>query len=142
MIRIRVRVTDHGFNDLRANLASADRVEVVAGLLDSEQAMKGAFAEFGTSTSPARPWLSIAGDSAAVESAIDGTVLAIVRGTDASSAMDGLGQTIAAQAVAIIESQQVGGPALADSTVARKGSTDKLIDTGAMVDSITSEVRR
>lgn len=139
---ILVQVTDHGFNRLRANLADADRVEVVAGLLDSEQAMKGAFAEFGTSTAPARPWLSIAGDSAAVESSMDTAVREMVSGTDAGAALADLGQAVAATAVEIIEGQQVGGPALADSTVARKGSNEKLIDTGAMVESITSEVRR
>ena len=130
---IRVQVTDHGFTRLRANLADADRVEVVAGLLDSEHAMKGAFAEFGTSTSPARPWLSIAGDSAAVESSMDTAVREMVSGTDAGAALADLGQVVAATAVEVIESQQVGGPALADSTVARKGSTDKLIDTGVVV---------
>jgi hypothetical protein len=139
---IRVQVTDHGFTRLRANLADADRVEVVAGLLDQEQAMKGAFAEFGTSTAPPRPWLSLAGDSAAVESSMDTAVREMVSGTDAGAALTDLGQAVAGQAVEIIESQQVGGPALADSTVARKGSNEKLIDTGDMIGSITSEVRR
>jgi hypothetical protein len=103
--------------------------------------MKGVFAEFGTSTSPARPWLSIAGESAAVESSMDTAVREMVSGTDAGAALADLGQAVAATAVEIIEGQQVGGPALADSTVARKGSNEKLIDTGAMVESITSEVR-
>jgi hypothetical protein len=140
---VTIIIRDLGYAALRKRLQAADGLDVAVGLLEPDQALKGVLNEFGTPTIPARPWLSVAVDSndSQLSSAMGSAVMAVADGAPARVAVGTLGNFVADLARQVILGQEVGGPALAPATVARKGSDDKLIDTGVMVGSIESEVR-
>lgn len=136
---------DLGWRATMRNLAGLDEMRVEAGLFEPEQAAKGAFNEFGTSTIPSRPWLSVAADtSTGSAGSLAAQVLGQVadRKVTAAKALDSIGRFLKARTRGVIESRQVEGPPLAASTVARKGHDDKLIDTGAMLDAIDYEISK
>jgi hypothetical protein len=135
--------TDLGYAALRKRLQAADGLVVAVGLLEPGQAIKGALNEVGTSTIPARPWLSVAVDAndSQISTKMGDAVGAVSDGAPARAAFGRLGDFVADLARQVILGQQVGGPALAQATVDRKGNSDKLIDSGDMVDAIESEVR-
>lgn len=144
-MRVVIEDVDLGFAAIRDRLEGLDNKRVEAGLFDREQANKGARNEFGTSTIPARPWLSVAADGnvgpfgdafrAVVEAACDGD------DSHVAAQLHRAGKIMANAARAVISEGRVRGPALAPSTVAAKGHDVKLVDTLAMFDAITYEVQ-
>lgn len=136
---------DLGWSATMRNLAGLDEMRVEAGLFEPEQAVKGARNELGTADIPSRPWLSVAADT---NTGFAGSLAAQVLGqvadrkVTAAKALDSIGRLLKARTRGVIENQQVDGPPLAASTVARKGHDNKLIDTGAMLDAIDYEISK
>lgn len=119
----------------------------VVGALDEENATKLAYSEFGTTTAPPRPTLSVTTDR--LRPAIDRAIKA-----DAQAALDGRGRGVTGQEVMadvardLAEEVQhaIDGdaqPPLADSTLRqrrRRGQGDRtLVATGEMLRSIKVE---
>jgi hypothetical protein len=126
-------------------LLALDGKAVRAGLFDPELATRGAVHEFGAGNIPARPWASTAADTGAqaLGQAAAKAVGAVADGKlTAHGALDVLGRTEAEQLREIILAGRVPGPALADSTIKRKGHSTKLLDSGDMVSAITHEIGR
>lgn len=124
-------------------LLGLDSKAVLAGLFDPEQATKGAAHEFASDPERRRPWASLAADSGArkLASSAESELGAVAdgRGTG-TSALDALGAVEAEQLRAVITGGKVGGPALKPATVARKGHSVKLLDTGDMLVAITHKL--
>jgi hypothetical protein len=143
-ISITVTDVDLGFDATWRRLDALNNATVEAGLPESagENASIGAWQELGTRTIPARPWLSVAADvyGSQILSTAGDAVASVADGFPASKALAQLGRFTADRAREVITSQQVGGPPLAASTVEAKGSSAKLIDTGALVRAIDYEV--
>lgn len=97
----------------------------------------GAINQFGTEHIPARPWLD-KGVQAGAEKITETAIRMLKRGDDPRRVMEALGN------VAVGEVQQyityLDSPPNAPSTVKRKGSSNPLINTGALRQSITYEV--
>ena len=133
---------DLGFSQLLRDLEALEDVEVEVGIFDGEIAEYAAANEFGTDTIPPRPFMSTAAD----ENREKYSSMA-----EAQSARVSRGQTsLAAAASAIgiearndqIRSIQDGDwEPNAPSTIARKGSSRPLVDTGAMQRAITFRVK-
>ena len=126
-------------------LLALDGKAVRAGLFVPELATRGATHEFGSGRIPARPWASTAADNGvpALGTAAGKAIADVAdERSTASEALDKIGAIAAKQLREIIERDQVPGPALADSTIKRKGHARKLIDSGDMLGAITHEVGR
>lgn len=97
----------------------------------------GAINQFGTETIPARPWLD-KGVEAGAQRITDTAIRMLKRGDDPRRVMEALG------VVAVGEVQQyitdLDTPPNAPSTIRQKGSSNPLINTGALRQSITYEV--
>lgn len=97
----------------------------------------GAINQFGTEHIPARPWLD-KGVEAGAEKITKTAIELFKRGEDPRRVMDALG------AVAVGEVQkyvtELDTPPNAPSTIRQKGSSNPLINTGALRQSITYEV--
>jgi len=123
-----------------------------AGILgDEDNASKLLWAEFGTVTAPARPTLTRAYDGSEA-AAVHGVREGLGRVVDATS-RGTVGSPMAALAVAVDDiAEATRGairsntpPPLSDSTIAARqsrgnSSTATLVDTGAMVAAVTSQV--
>jgi hypothetical protein len=134
---------DSGYDEVKRQLASLAGVRIETGLFDEEQAQKGAWAEFGTDTTEPRPWLSVAADQGAnvIANKLREGVENVVDGAPAKAEMEKVGEVAAKLARDVLGSPNVQGPALAESTVERKGSSAKLVDEGDMKRAIKSKVR-
>ena len=160
---------DKGYNDLRRALAAVGRIRVVVGIRGAKGSEKGARTrkgadgsetttadsidlvgiaavhEYGTTDGhvPARPYLGPTVDSnrakymqeleSAVGNAIDGD-------TDIDTGLGLIGLRVVKDTQQTINTMT--DPPLAERTIAEKGSSALLIDTGRLIQSIDSEVRR
>jgi hypothetical protein len=133
---------DMGWDAYVSGMEIVDGAMVEAGLLEPEQAQKGAWNELGTRTIPARPWMSIAGDTnVPVIFGVGAEAIGeIADGGVPYTALDKIGDTVVDLEREVLLSGMTGGPPLAPSTVRNKGSDVKLIDTEAMIDSLDHEV--
>ena len=97
--------------------------------------------EYGTSTAPARPFLSQAWENCEeqVRSLCGQLAADIADGGDAGSGLEEVGEALktAIQAEILSGDFEPNAPA----TIARKGSSQPLVDTGELLDSITYEIR-
>ena len=100
-------------------------------------AQLGAIHEFGTDNIPARPWLAPGVRSGDVEYL---TIItdAVAAGESLSVALDRVGVVAASKAQLYMT--ELSSPANAASTIANKGSSNPLIDTGALRASIAYKV--
>jgi len=133
---------------LERRLERLDGMVIEAGLFDEKQAAKGIIHEFGTEDEegdelvPARPWLSVASDkndeqwgdkmATAVGSVIDGRA--------PKPALETVGAKVADDIRDVLDHQEMGGPDIKQSTKDRKGSNERLIESGDMRDAVTHEV--
>lgn len=97
----------------------------------------GAINQFGTEHIPARPWLD-KGVEAGAEKITKTAIELFKRGEDPRRVMDALGAVAAGEVQQYIT--DLDSPPNAPSTVKCKGSSNPLIDTGALRQSITYEV--
>lgn len=106
------------------------------GILD-----KAVYNHFGTSTIPERPFISnaIRDNQSSYKQALTTSAAKIVRGeTDTRSVLAKLG--IKAQGDIQTEITNLADPPNAPSTIAKKGSSNPLIDTGAMRNATTWKI--
>lgn len=151
---VRVTYKDEGLRKILESLEQLGQLRVTAGVQGDRAAATypdgtsvGAvakFMEFGTRTIPARPFLRHAAMTsepgiASVAAASVGEM--VTRGTSPEDALRPVGELVARQAVQAIDRSR--GWARPDSaaTVAAKGSSQPLYDTGRLRDSITWAVR-
>ena len=148
---IKIQDVDLGWRKTQRNLAGLDRMRVSAGLLEPEQAFKGAIHELGSKSQRAngepyvkpRPWLSIAADqneSLLAEEAKDDIGAVADCFATPRQALSLIGRLMKKSAKAVIETRQVGGDPLAQSTIDRKGHDQKLVDSGDMLKAIDFEI--
>lgn len=149
-----VRDVDHGYAEFKKRWKEVGDLRVRVGVMGdttknarSDGPMTNveiaAFMEFGTSTIPARSFLRSTLDKNAQEyrqlaRALLGQVMQ--RKTTARQALDLLGMKAAADVKRGITEGEGIPPPLAASTIARKGSSRPLVDTGQLVASITWRV--
>jgi hypothetical protein len=133
---------DMGFDSIHRNLGGLKGAKVEAGLFTEEEASKGARAEFGTTRTKPRPWMSVAADlgEARIMASAEGAVERVAGGASVASALEPVGQVMVDMLGNVIRTQKVGGPALADSTIERKGHSVNLVDTSNMVRALDHKV--
>lgn len=150
---------DMGYAAIKRNLARAGGVRIETGLFGRE-AQKGVWLEFGTRSAGAgpesgigpveegptrtkpRPWLSVAADTEQnkIASSMADAVDDVALGADAKTSFEAVGEESAKLTKAVLGTSRVGGPALADSTMARKGHGRKGVDSGDMQAAVKSKV--
>lgn len=136
-----VKDTDMGLDALIRQAGSVDDVTVDVGIFDGEIATKGAYNEFGTATIPARPFLRSSFDDHQSEYETD-----LQKG--AAKIMDGHARPavvlmqLALKAVGHVKRRitSLRTPPNAPSTIAAKGSSNPLIDTGELRNAVTYQL--
>ena len=138
-----VKVIDHvNINKILKDITSLDGTVVSAGVMDSKNATKAAMNEYGTSKIPQRPFMRTAvsrhGKSWGEKSAK--AVQSVIKGMPISQVTELVGMQMKSD----ISSTLTNGPWTpnAASTIAKKGSSRPLIDTGELRASITYKVEK
>lgn len=101
---------------------------------DLTMAQLGAIQHFGTQTIPARPWLDVGVKSGTQD------YLEVIQNhsDDIDNALEIIGQIAVGKVQQYMTDLQ--SPANAPSTIAKKGSSNPLIDTGALRQSVTYSI--
>lgn len=138
-----VKVVNHvNIDKILKDIARLDGTVVSAGVMDSKNATKAAINEYGTSKIPQRPFMRTAvsrhGKSWGEKSAK--AVQSVMKGMPISQATELVGMQMKAD----ISSTLTNGPWIPNSpvTIAKKGSSRPLIDTGELRASITYRVEK
>ena len=138
-----VKVVNHiNIDKILKDITRLDGTVVSAGVMDSKNATKAAINEYGTSKIPQRPFMRTAvsrhGKSWGEKSAK--AVQSVMKGMPISQATELVGMQMKAD----ISSTLTNGPWTPNSpvTIAKKGSSRPLIDTGELRASITYKVEK
>ena len=138
-----VKVVNHiNIDKILKDITRLDGAVVSAGVMDSKNATKAAINEYGTSKIPQRPFMRTAvsrhGKSWGEKSAK--AVQSVMKGMPISQVTELVGMQMKAD----ISSTLTNGPWTpnAPSTIAKKGSSRPLIDTGELRASITYKVEK
>jgi hypothetical protein len=132
---------DKGLKALERKISASRRTLTVGIHEGAERLEIASYHEFGTSTIPARPFLTSWFDARKGEFAdeMQTVALRVVRqGGTVDDALGQLGSLYVGQIQAGIRAGI--DPPLAEVTIARKGSSKPLIDTGQLVSDITFKV--
>lgn len=136
---------DTGWSEFKALIADANEKEVVVGIMKGEIATYAAVNEYGSPANniPSRPFMRTTIDDNAQEFAQllrDRINAAIARQqTTVDGALKLVGLQVRNRMIGTIKRWTE--PPNAPSTIRRKGESNPLVDTGAMQQSITFEVR-
>lgn len=145
-----VRDKDLGMKRIMAELHRADDMVVDVGLFAGGAAPDGvtvaeygAYNEFGTSRIPSRPFMAISFDEniGQINRDIQRGFRNVSSGRSADAELNIIGLKHQQRIQRTIKGRDI-LPKLADSTIAAKGSTKTLVDTGQMVNAVTYEVGR
>ena len=138
-----VKVINHvNINKMLKDITSLDGTVVSTGVMDSKNATKAAINEYGTSKIPQRPFMRTATNrhgkswgSKAVKA-----VQSVMKGMPISQVTELVGMQMKSD----ISSTLTNGPWTPNSpsTIAKKGSSRPLIDTGELRASITYKVEK
>ena len=138
-----VKVVNHvNIDKILKDIARLDGTVVSAGVMDSKNATKAAINEYGTSKIPQRPFMRTAvsrhGKSWGEKSAK--AVQSVMKGMPISQVTELVGMQMKSD----ISSTLTNGPWTPNSvvTIAKKGSSRPLIDTGELRASITYKVEK
>ena len=138
-----VKVVNHvNVNQILKDIARLDGTVVSAGVMDSKNATKAAINEYGTSKIPQRPFMRTAvsrhGKSWGEKSAK--AVQSVMKGMPIIQVTELVGMQMKSD----ISSTLTNGPWTPNSvvTIAKKGSSRPLIDTGELRASITYRVEK
>ena len=138
-----VKVVNHvNIDKILKDIARLDGTVVSAGVMDSKNATKAAINEYGTSKIPQRPFIRTAtsryGKSWGSKSAK--AVQSVMKGMPISQVTELVGMQMKSD----ISSTLTNGPWIPNSvvTIAKKGSSRPLIDTGELRASITYKVEK
>lgn len=154
-----VRVDTKLWDELRARAAKLDKCFVRVGVLESKGGSEmhnteggkpitlvelATIHEFGTANIPERSFIRttlLINKAAELEEMQVKLARAIVmKGMDPLRALNILGSWAASQIKNGITSEEIGAFPLAESTIARKGSSKPLVDTGLLKNAISYEV--
>jgi hypothetical protein len=143
-----IEIVPAGARGLERRLDRLDGMTIAAGLFDEKQAAKGIIHEFGTEDEDgdelvaARPWLSVASDKNEDQwgDKMATAVGAVVDGRAPKPALEAVGAKVAGDIRDVLDNQEMGGPDIKQSTKDRKGSNERLIESGDMRDAVTHEV--
>lgn len=135
-MKVDIRENTSTWEALLERLAELKESRVRVGFFDEEVAEYAAYNEFGTSEIPSRPFMRMATEEHAEEVAsfMEEQAKAVINGGDAMSAFNSIGEYQVEMVRQTIESGSFAPNA--PSTIARKGSSTPLVDTGRMLDSI------
>lgn len=138
-----VKVVNHiNINKILNDITRLDGTVVSAGVMDSKNATKAAINEYGTSKIPQRPFMRTAvsrhGKSWGEKSAK--SVQSVIKGMPISQVTELVGMQMKSD----ISSTLTNGPWTPNSvvTIAKKGSSRPLIDTGELRASINYKVEK
>ena len=138
-----VKVVNHvSIDKILKDIARLDGTVVSAGVMDSKNATKAAINEYGTSKIPQRPFMRTSairhGKSWGSKSAK--AVQSVMKGMPISQVTELVGMQMKSD----ISSTLTNGPWTPNSvvTIAKKGSSRPLIDTGELRASITYKVEK
>ena len=138
-----VKAVNHvNIDKILKDIVSLDGTVVSAGVMDSKNATKAAINEYGTSKIPQRPFMRTAvnrhGKSWGSKSAK--AVQSVMKGMPISQVTELVGMQMKSD----ISSTLTNGPWTPNSvvTIAKKGSSRPLIDTGELRASITYKVEK
>lgn len=142
--------TDHGLKRINADLKKLRKRSVKIGIMGGGEAVEGVavvdyafYNEFGTSTIPARPFMSETYDRHGEKEIKFAEFLygKLLDGEfDAEHLLNTLGLDYQKKVQKTIRAAKSWAVPNADSTIAEKGSSSPLIDTGRMVQSVRYEV--
>ena len=138
-VKIKSRIVDKGANRITKELRRLNGLVADAGFFEPEQAAKASYAEFGTKTAPARPFMrpSFDKDVPRFVRSVSGNLGAVYDGKrDAKGVAENVARVEAGSLKKGLDSP--GGPPLDEETTDEKGSSKKLVDTGAMRASLTT----
>ncbi len=145
-----VRDIDRGWKRFVQEMEKARTMEIAVGIFENSRNGEGesiaeyaTYNEFGTSKIPARPFMAISVDSNKQDIRRD-IDTGMGRITDGSSTVHKELNRIGAKQASRVQATITGPnipPPLSPVTVARKGSTKTLVDTGAMTNAVTWELR-
>lgn len=150
MSKGKVRTIDLGLRRILRAYETLDGRGVTIGIDDEQGARThpggsatvaevGAWLEFGTRNMLARPWLTLGVRRANVKGELFKAAREITRGANPDAALDAAGRRIAS---VVRDSLGEGVAPLAPATVAAKGSTRPLVDTGTLQRSITHKIAK
>lgn len=150
MVAVRVKDIDRGYRRIVINIKELKGREVKIGIMGGESAEGTSvldyamYNEFGTRNIPARPFMSVTADryrdetvkmaEVIVGGVIDGKI-------NVKTALSRLGAWYQSKIQMTIRNAKEWAVPNAASTIAQKGSTSPLIDTGRMVQSVRYEVK-
>lgn len=142
--RVEVIIRDHGWRQALAACTSPASLDIEAGLLDetSQIAEYGFYNEFGTSTIPSRSFIRSTFDanrSIYEQMADDAINDALLRGKRLRGGFTKIAVKMTADIKKKITKLRI--PPNAPSTVKAKGSSNPLIDTGALRNAVRWRVR-
>ena len=134
---------DKLWQQVKRQMIKAGAKSVDVGVF-GELAIVAAAHEFGTATIPERSWLRATFEEQRDEIQKElGKILGLISNgkLDPSAGLQAAGELIASRARAKITQGDHLEPPLQSATVARKGSSRPLVDTGQLVQSIAAKVR-
>jgi len=145
-----VKDIDRGWNRFVREIEKARTMEVAVGIFEGSRNAEGesiaeyaTYNELGTDKIPARPFMALSVDrnKAAIVKNMDSSAARITTGASTiHKELNRLGAQHTARVQATITGPDI-PPPLSPVTVARKGSTKTLVDTGAMTNAVTWELR-
>lgn len=135
-------ITETTNEALLRELLSINDLEVIAGITDGEIAEYAAYNEFGTETTPARPFMlnTFAENEDKYIGLVESAINTVIGGGSVKSELTRVGFAMQNDIVDKIGSGD--HTPNKQTTVKRKGSSKPLIDTGAMRQSVHSLVRK
>lgn len=153
---VEVTWKDTGASEIFEQLAALDGLEVTVGLNGENGARKypdrdvsvadvGLFMEFGTIWIEPRPFLrtTFFDDASTIAAANANAISKVANGkATAMAALADVGDLMATLVKAKIATARQWAAPLADSTIAAKGHSDPLVDTGLLEDSINYAIRK
>jgi hypothetical protein len=145
-----VKDIDRGYKKFVREINKARTLEVAVGIFENARNDEGekiaeyaAYNEYGTSKIPARPFMALSVDrnKAEIKKDIDE---GLARITSGAGTVEKELNRIGAKHVERIQATITGPnipPPLSPATVAKKGNNKTLVDTSAMVNAVTWEIR-
>ena len=134
-------LVDKGWEKIKRELKVYNKTELVVGVLDAGVASYAVYNEFGTSRMPSRSFLrsTFEESGSKIYKTIKVGYDSVMNG---GSAIDGVNRVgLLSEGLVKKKIRSGVGPALSAKTVAKKGHSQTLRDSGALMGSISYEIR-
>ncbi len=135
------KLVDKGWNKIKREMKVYRKTEMVVGVLDGGVASYAVYNEFGTSRMPSRSFLrsTFEESGSQIYKAIKVGYTNVMNGGSAINGINRVG--LMSQGLVQKKIRSGVGPALSPKTVAKKGHSQTLRDSGALLGSISYEIR-